>query len=185
MDDYSGIVFSESDLSEPTVVFKDYSGIWSELSHMYWSSSSSCLVSRHPLSSVDEIISHYCPHCLTRYMEDEANIYKSRCHSCFQCPLCECVLVLSATTIDPSSNKSPPSKLELACRYCGWKSTIEGDDKTDFDVAVMERERVNIALDTFKVVNDMHEKNLLRIDSKLPDQSPDLIKGTYLLYLLL
>lgn len=174
---------------QPCIIYKDYNEIWAQLSHMYWSTSSNCLVSRHPLSCVDEIISHYCPHCLTRYMEDEANLYKSRCHSCFQCPLCESVLTLSAKTnitIDSSSTSTSSSsatadnsagKLELVCRYCNWKSHIQGDDKTDFDVAVIERERMNVGLDLYKEVNEMHQKHLPKIDSSLEHENASVIKG--------
>ena len=177
---HSSIVYGKKDLDQACVIYKDYNEIWAELSHMYWSTSSLFLVSRHPLSCSEEIISHYCPHCLTRYMEDEANLYKSRCHSCFQCPLCECVLVLSAKTIptnEANSNININGKLELVCRYCGWDSHIQGDDKTDFGVAIMERERVNIGLDCYKEVNEMHQKHLLKIDSTADKESATAING--------
>jgi len=183
-EEHLDIVYGKKDLDQACVIYKDYNEIWAELSHMYWSTSSLFLVSRHPLSCSEEIISHYCPHCLTRYMEDEANLYKSRCHSCFQCPLCECILVLSAKmTTDQSApftastNESNTGKLELICRYCGWDSHLQGDDKTDFGVAIMERERVNLGLDCYKEVNEMHQKHLLKIDSILEKENPVAIKG--------
>lgn len=177
MDDSADdFILGKNDLTNPIVIYNDYNKIWAELSHMYWSTSSLFLVSRYPLSCLVEIISHYCPHCLTRYMEDEANLYKSRCHSCFQCPLCECILVLSPVTttteteIKSTTSVSDTGIFELVCRYCSWISHLRGDDKTDFSVAIMERERVNVGLDSYKEVNEMHQKHLLKIDSLLKNE---------------
>jgi hypothetical protein len=76
----------------PTVLIPDYNGFWCELSQLYWSQQTLSLVSRHPLSSVEEIVSLFCPQCLARYSEDEAIESHGTCASCVQCPLCSCIL---------------------------------------------------------------------------------------------
>jgi uncharacterized Zn finger protein (UPF0148 family) len=76
----------------PAVLIPDYNGFWCELSQLYWSQQTLSLVSRHPLSSVEEIVSLFCPQCLARYSEDEAIESHGTCASCVQCPLCSCVL---------------------------------------------------------------------------------------------
>jgi hypothetical protein len=55
----------------PVVLHKDYRGWWAPLDNVYYSSSSKVLVSRHPEACVEEIVSYYCPQCMTRYQEDE------------------------------------------------------------------------------------------------------------------
>jgi adenosine/AMP kinase len=87
----------------PTVLFKDYNGYWRPLKNLYWSQSSEALVARHPNSSVDEIVSQYCPQCLTRYSGEEATAQQNRCSNCYQCPCCSGLLVfvkLSSKTQD-------------------------------------------------------------------------------------
>lgn len=157
-----GIFRGLDELRQPAVIYKDYNGIWAQLSSLYWSTSSTFLVSRHPLSCIEEIISHYCPQCMTRYMEDEAQMYKNRCPSCFQCPECESVIVVSLSS--DLDNEGKPL-LEILCRYCHWKSTVRGYEKSDFELAVMENERQNFALDMFTETLHMHEKNLLKLES--------------------
>ena len=39
---------------------------------------SSCLVSCHPESSIEEIESYYCPHCLQYFAEAEAGNFSNR-----------------------------------------------------------------------------------------------------------
>ena len=62
-------------IKEPCVLHMDYNAWWAPLSSLYFSSSSQLLCSRHPESCIQEIISHYCPQCLTRYMEEEIKNY--------------------------------------------------------------------------------------------------------------
>lgn len=89
---------TESNL--PTVLFKDYNGYWRDLKSLYWSQSSQKLVSRHPNSVVEEIVSQYCPQCLTRYSGEEVQTQQDRCASCYQCPCCEGLLVLVPVKYD-------------------------------------------------------------------------------------
>jgi dynactin-4 len=70
------------------VLCRDYNNIWCPLSELYWAAKSSQLVSRHPLSSLQEVISIYCPQCLARYSEDEASSSLGCCTVCKQCPHC-------------------------------------------------------------------------------------------------
>ena len=156
-----GTVRGLNTLKHPMVIYQDYNGIWAQLTSLYWSTSSSFLVSRHPLSCIEEVISHYCPQCMTRYLEDEAQIYKNRCPSCFQCPECESVIVHSLSSVLDKDNKP---LLELVCRYCHWQSSIRGNEKSDLELAVIENERQNLGLDIFKQTLQMHEKNLLKIE---------------------
>lgn len=160
-----GTVRGVHKLKQPIVIYEDYNCIWAQLTSLYWSTSSSFLVSRHPLSCIEEVISHYCPQCMTRYLEDEANVYKNRCPSCFQCPECDSVIVPSSSETSKDSNGKP--YLELLCRYekCYWRSSFDAfHDKSDFELAVMENERQNIGIDVFKETLLMHEKNQLQLE---------------------
>jgi hypothetical protein len=40
---------------------------------------SRCLVSAHPESSIEEVESYYCPHCLKYFAEAEASASANRC----------------------------------------------------------------------------------------------------------
>jgi transcription elongation factor Elf1 len=92
-------------------------------------------------------------------MEDEANLYLIRCPSCYKCPLCESVVVLS-------SKINEPTKLEMKCRYCDWYFSLVANDKTDFDVAIMENERQNLAIDLYKELLDMHGKGNIKLENR-------------------
>lgn len=118
--DIYGIYEERKDLSEPCVLFKDYNGFWSNICDLYWSTSSRILVSRHPFSCIEEIISQYCPQCLSRYMDDEIRAYKSRCPSCYECPSCSGVLSHSGTD---------DTRIFL-CSGCGWQFS-GGTDSED------------------------------------------------------
>lgn len=86
----------------------DYNGIWCELGQLYWSQQSMCLISRHPLSSTEEVISLYCPQCLARYSEDEAVSSGGCCSNCVCCPACRAILApLSSSGV-------------LSCTQCAW-----------------------------------------------------------------
>lgn len=128
----------------PAVLYHDYNGLAYPLSELYWSSSSGVLVSRHPLSSIEEIISMYCPHCLTRFMEEEARNYQNSCPSCFQCPCCCSVLVPTTLGADKG--------VALACSTCLYRSDmcgLVGSDKQEIDALAMEKERESRAGDAF------------------------------------
>lgn len=74
------------------VLFSDYNDVWGPLSDMYWSQQASALISRHPISCVEEILTPYCPQCLSRYSEEEALLACGRCSVCKECPFCRCSL---------------------------------------------------------------------------------------------
>ena len=93
----------------PSILFRDDNGYWRPLNHLYWSQSSQVLVARHPNSTTEETVSHYCPQCLTRYSDEEAKQFVNRCLTCMQCPHCE----------------SPTSTIGnyLVCGMCMWTSS--------------------------------------------------------------
>ena len=88
-----GIYEEREALHQPCVLFVDYNGFWAPLVALYWSTSSRILVSRHPYSCIEEIISQFCPQCLSRYMEDEVRSSQNTCPACFQCPCCAGILI--------------------------------------------------------------------------------------------
>ena len=151
---------------EIIVQYRDYNGFWTELSSLYWSTSSNFLVSRHPLSSNEEVISIYCPQCLTRFMEEEALISKGKCPSCLQCPCCSSVIVLSEVL------DSTPKQLEMICRYCDWKSNLKGKDKTEIDVAIIQHSKNTSGIEYFRALLDMHDKNQLKLNNQTSFSSP-------------
>lgn len=119
-DNIYGIYEERKRLSEPCVLFQDYNGFWSIVSALYWSTSSRILVSRHPFSCIEEIISQYCPQCLSRYMDDEIRKFESRCPSCYECPSCSGIL----------RNNSAEGTPMYLCTGCGWQS-LSGIDSDD------------------------------------------------------
>ena len=104
----------------PSILFRDHKGYWRPLNHLYWSQSSQQLVARHPNSTVEETISHYCPQCLTRYSDEEVKQNINRCPSCVQCPCCESPLTVVSNI--------------LACGFCLWSHPLE-PEKGDFEKA--------------------------------------------------
>jgi dynactin-4 len=147
--DYNnGVYICKKSISGPCVLYKDYNGFWAPLSNLYWSSSSKFLVSRHPYSCIEEILSSYCPQCLTRYMEDELLTYENRCSSCFQCPQCASVLTYSTSFSNDNSSRF------LCCGYCLWRSDIKlsltGEDKTSIESSILEKERENEGFEYYK-----------------------------------
>jgi ribosomal protein L37AE/L43A len=116
-------IYEERKLSEPCVLFQDYNGFWSIVSALYWSTSSRILVSRHPFSCIEEIISQYCPQCLSRYMDDEIRKFESRCPSCYECPSCSGILRNNSTEGTPM----------YLCSGCGWEY-LSGTDSDDTSI---------------------------------------------------
>ena len=106
-----GICEEQKVLHAPCVLYRDYNGFWSPIYALYWSTSSRLIVSRHPFSCIEEIISQYCPQCMSRYMEDEVRTSQNSCPSCFQCPKCMGILISSAKNSSDS---------KLSCHGCGW-----------------------------------------------------------------
>jgi len=136
----------------PLVLYEDYNGLWCPLAELYWSNSSHVLVSRHPLSSIEELISAYCPHCLQRFMEEDTGNYQNKCPACYLCPVCSGALVVASLPL-------APGKLALTCNSCFYRSDccgIVGSDKPEIDACVLERERENSGIDAFtKIQNQL------------------------------
>ena len=119
----------------PVVLFQDYNNLWAPLYNLYWSSSSQQLVSKHPLSCIEEGLSAYCPQCLCRYTEDEATTLLNRCKFCVICPQCSCILYLS---------KETGGSCSLYCNNCLWKPSKElqliAKDKAEMSALILEKE---------------------------------------------
>jgi hypothetical protein len=133
-------------LPGPCVLFMDYNGWWAPLTSLYYSTSSHVLVSRHPESAIEEIISYYCPQCLDPYSETDVQLYRNKCTSCFQCPLCESPLAVVA--LDPTTSC-------YQCRLCYWRSdgcNITGSDEQDVASLVLEKERDDLTLESFQAL---------------------------------
>lgn len=138
------------------ILFRDYNGYWCPLKSLFFSTSSRVLVSREVNSCVEEVISHYCPQCLTRYAEDDVLNYLNRCPSCFQCPFCEAPLVVEA------NNRND---YVLVCNTCLWNSDengLRGKDKSDLETYVRKLEKDKAA--SVKIYNAF-EKVLQSQDS--------------------
>ena len=80
-------------------------------SELYWSQNLKCLISRHPLSSAYEVIAYFCPQCLTRYSEDDVNVFHGLCPCCYKCPCCTAVLALEGH--------------RLSCGLCLWSKEVD------------------------------------------------------------
>ena len=114
-----GIYDEVSRLDQPCVLWRDYNGFYAPLVSMYWSTSSLILVSRHPYNCIEEIISVYCPQCLTRHTDDD-RILQSKCSTCFECPICYGVQILTSKQLNDDRS--------FICSSCGWLSKDETTD---------------------------------------------------------
>lgn len=120
----------------PRILFQDYQGYWSPLSSLYWSQQSKLLVSRHPKSCIEEIISHYCPQCLTRYSDDEVASFMNHCPSCYQCPCCEGFL----TNLETATGEEHL----FFCGMCFWRSdhsNLAEIDKAHLEETIIKKEK--------------------------------------------
>lgn len=137
-------VYHQKDfVTEPCVLFCDYNGWWATLSNLYLSKSSKKLVSRHPESCIEEVISYYCSQCMTVFGKDEAHANKYKCSSCFQCP--ECLTILCASRL---SN----GLLALQCGMCFWRSDIcnlFAESETSFGSIIASLNQNRIGKDAF------------------------------------
>lgn len=131
-------------LPSPCILFLDYNGWWAPLASLYYSTSSKVLVSRHPESCIEEIISFYCPQCTLRYADEEVQLYKNQCPACFSCPCCEVPLYVVALS---------DSVCCFQCGMCSWQSdvsNITGKDKHELEALVLAAERLDAAGDAFR-----------------------------------
>lgn len=119
-----GIYEERKSFQGPCVLYRDYNGFWCPIYALYWSTSSRLLVSRHPYSCIEEIISQYCPQCMSRYMEDEVRTSQNSCPACFQCP--QCMGILVCNTRNSGDNR-------LSCNGCDWH--IVKPDASQFSTA--------------------------------------------------
>ena len=131
-----GIYEEREELHQPCVLYKDYSGFWAPIAALYWSTSSRVLVSRHPYSCIEEIISQYCPQCLSRYMDDEVKTSQNRCPVCYQCP--QCLGVLCRVT-DATKGTT------FSCSKCDWQKV-----KADIPVSMSIDNTFNLILKTLR-----------------------------------
>ena len=145
------IYLKRETIATPCVLFQDYNQYWAPLDDLFFSTSSKVLVSRHPDSAVEDIVSHYCPQCLKKYSEDEVHKNANRCTSCMQCPCCSSLLagdVTSAAGMDEGN-------CYFRCCHCKWTSLgvgITGKDESDLSLVVLERENNNKSSEAFSAV---------------------------------
>lgn len=130
--------------SFPTILFQDYNSLWSELKNMYWSQTSKMLVMRLTKSCVEDIVTHFCPQCMTRYSDDEAHNHMNRCPVCLQCPSCSSVLSYIK------------AKNQWLCNYCSWKwntdSSSEASRLSGLDVIKLEKEQEQNINNNFRIL---------------------------------
>lgn len=146
------------------MLYRDSSGWWAHLSHLYASRSSDkhWLVARHPENTVEDIIGRYCPQCSTRYTGDDAVLYQNRCMSCYQCPLCTSPLCVVA--VDTMA-------CAFQCGYCLWRSDCAAGakfiapDKRELETLVLTRERESAA-----TANDIFLQILAKYSSVLSSE---------------
>ncbi len=163
-------------LPSPCVLFTDYNNHWCPLSHLYWSTSSNLLVSRHPESIIEEVLSSYCPNCFTKLMEDEVNTYCNTCPSCFLCPLCESTLQYIPIK---------PDQTILQCSYCNWKSDdaygLLGKDKMQIIAKVkINREKFSTKKQfqsLLKHYKDLYDNST--VTKKATDTSKELVEKAW------
>jgi hypothetical protein len=105
------------------VVLPDYKGWWAPLTHLFYSSTSRCLASAHPASTVEEIESYYCPSCLSYLAEAEAAAAAHRCPRCFDCPRCPPGGAAALVVVPVGGGGQ--AGWELRCGFCGWASSAE------------------------------------------------------------
>lgn len=75
-----------------SIQYRDQLGWYSSLSSLYFSTSSSTLISKNPLQTIEDTISYYCPQCFTRLTPEDAQSQYYQCIYCYQCP-CEGILI--------------------------------------------------------------------------------------------
>ena len=157
-----GIYEERGELHQPCVLYKDYSGFWSPVAALYWSTSSRLLVSRHPYSCIEEIISQYCPQCLSRYMDDEVKTSQNRCPVCYQCP--RCLGVLCRVT-------DSAKKTTFSCSRCEWQKV-----KADLSVSMNIDPTFNLILKTLRDgdISHGHQQHIQKISSSVRWKLADL-----------
>ena len=133
-------------LESPCVLFQDYNAFWAPLNDLFYSTSSQVLVSRHPESAIEEVVSHYCPQCLNKYSEEDVHKYANRCATCLQCPCCDSLLTGSSSTM---SGGEGDAQCCLVCSVCSWSSAacgIIGDSEQELGPLILTREQDNKAV---------------------------------------
>ena len=118
-----GIYDQVSRLDQPCVLWRDYHGFYAPLVSMFWSTSSLILVSRHPFNCMEEIISIYCPQCLSIHTDDD-RILQGRCTTCFECPICSGIQILTSKQLHDDRS--------FVCNSCGWQCKDESIDDLAF-----------------------------------------------------
>ena len=146
-------------LDAPKVLYCDLEGFWEPLSLLYFSLSNRHLVSRHKESSMEEILSHYCPACITRFMEDEVTLHRDQCPSCKECPIC--FSTLSVITLD--------AKAYFECEYCTWRSTFSASDAPSLHQVVSKMYQSRSHEEEFSALLSSYEL--------VKKKAPTLIKG--------
>ena len=134
-------------LDSPKVLYCDLNGFWEPLELLYFSLSNRRLVARHKESATEEVVSHYCPACITRYMEDEVIKYRDVCPNCKECPVCFCTLVVI----------SSEGKSYYECGYCSWRSPFTAKDASSLNQTVSDLLRSHSQEEVFQTLLDSYE----------------------------
>ena len=156
------------------VVLADYQGWWAPMTHLFYSNASRCLVSAHPESSLEEVESFYCSHCLNYFAEAEAAASSHRCPRCFDCPQCRSALVImpvpvategkgGRSTSGSDDGSGDGSSYAFRCGYCRWSSaeTLGLVDSKPEDLAkrLMEAEQASPEDARFRsLVNQLRQR---------------------------
>ena len=127
---------------QPLVLFMDYNGYWAPLSALFYSSASRVLVSQHPDSCLEDIVSYYCPHCVKRFPEEDCEKFGNRCPSCVLCPVDQCPLVMTSI---PNIENPGREALAYQCGYCQYRSdqanALWGSDEADLEQRLLTTEK--------------------------------------------
>ena len=96
---------------------------------------------------MEEILSHYCPACITRFMEDEVALHRDVCPTCKECPICSSTL--SVITLE--------AKAYFECGYCAWRSTFSANDTPSLHQMVAKMYHSRSHADEFNTLLSSYE----------------------------
>ena len=122
------------ELEQSRIFYEDYAKIWCNPKQLYYSQSSHYILSKFHTEIVEEIVSYYCPQCLSRFQDEElmgkysknssdsshhqaskphGNI-KGYCPKCYQCPDCKGVML----KFEQQKGEALDDKTMFLCTCC-------------------------------------------------------------------
>lgn len=161
------------------------------LSSWYYSPELKKIVPHHPLCTVEEIESYYCPQCLENFPSSEAMLYKNRCPrlECLACPCCSSVLT---TVISHLEGTGGGAKTFLSCGHCYWDSVDNGffaADGASLLMAIMDAERDHVGeclvVSRVSAINEQYGKLQRRkaLEDRLKQRGTSSMRSSTLLQL--